>query len=554
MKINNQSFSVNSKPQSPPNEPEKTTNTVQAVATNIKSVYGGTVPSDKVNSTLKSAIVTNKPYENVQRFKIPYLGDGNLYKLKNGINLFIQKDNNALNYPTERIELRMDFRVNDFKISKLGVDKILEIMLNKELETSYKKNLFVKENLGHKFYNPDSLFETKVSGNQLSIKAGKISIGDSLFPVIKPLKDFFNNPRFSQENLEKAKTKLKEKYSGLVGEHLLRGITSNSVMFKDTDEDLSGKDFLKSIENLTIEDVKTHYEKIIKNSTCNVTAIMPENPFNFNEKRILNSFSTIPYTFKNNYVNLTLPEKALLPLDNTIIFKNEIVKGEYILEKVYKFLNPKSSIKKDISFEILSNYIEDKLKTNFNDYKEKKGYKSDSLDSSDPYNWLTAKIFKDSDNQFSKPEVINKFQSKIKGLNICIHSRRNPKEKNAENKLFFKEANTLIDKVINDIITNPISKQELNGFKEFYESKYFKNNDCSYDRVDLIADNLGTPNGLNSVDERLKAIDEITPEDIQKTAIELFKDRHSVYSLQASKDIFDDSKDYLKSLGTVEEC
>jgi len=66
----------------------------------------------------------------------------------------------------------------------------------------------------------------------------------------------------------------------------------------------------------------------------------------------------------------------------------------------------------------------------------------------------------------------------------------------------------------------------------------------------ILVSGLNSYYGKDFVNELLKTVDTITPEDVQKAA-NLYLNQPSVISIIASKDTMDNKKDYLASLGNL---
>ena len=71
-------------------------------------------------------------------------------------------------------------------------------------------------------------------------------------------------------------------------------------------------------------------------------------------------------------------------------------------------------------------------------------------------------------------------------------------------------------------------------------------------KTELLLGGLNTPYGATYSAEILKAIDSVTPVEIQKAA-SLYLSRPSVISIVANKDALDFNKNYLTSIGQVEK-
>jgi len=100
------------------------------------------------------------------------------------------------------------------------------------------------------------------------------------------------------------------------------------------------------------------------------------------------------------------------------------------------------------------------------------------------------------------------------------------------------------------LMTEPITEEELNSAKMILKQRYAKQTELPHSKTALLAMNLHQPYGVKRMDEYVKAIDSITPADVQAAACHIFANK-PVYSILASKDTVNNQLGYLQTLGTV---
>jgi predicted Zn-dependent peptidase len=105
-------------------------------------------------------------------------------------------------------------------------------------------------------------------------------------------------------------------------------------------------------------------------------------------------------------------------------------------------------------------------------------------------------------------------------------------------------------KHINDLISVPVSEEELEGAKLAVKSEIMNDLESSSGKTGLLLSGLNSHYGKDFTNELLNTVDTITSEDIQKAA-NLYLNQPSVISIIASKDTIENKKDYLASMGNL---
>ncbi len=121
-----------------------------------------------------------------------------------------------------------------------------------------------------------------------------------------------------------------------------------------------------------------------------------------------------------------------------------------------------------------------------------------------------------------------------------------PKYENLQKSLdgFKKHINLLIDE--------KVSPDELNDAKKSLKYDFDAETESSKQKTNLINNGFNTKYGADYAKKYLKAVDEVTAEDVQRVA-KMYLTKPSVISVLASQDTLDNSKDYLKSFGEIKE-
>ena len=430
------------------------------------------------------------------------------YDLPNNLRLVINNDPNAIN-TTAVLSLQTD----DFPPSKPGVTEILSLMMNE----------------GTKKYTNEQLSEI-IDSNDLNIIPGSgmkslsasTNCNNEKLPLsIELIKEMLYNPDFTQEKFEKAKEEVKVSYMSTFDNPKDRAI---QTLYGDNPHGYTPRKVLENIDQVTLQDITTFYNSIIQNAqaTAIVTGSLDKTPGLQNQ--IYNSLgSGIPavqkYHYNNNFVSQPLAQ-------NKVITEVKDRDQAHIVQ-MFK-IKESGNIKDDITLSLLNKILGGSSQSRlFRDLREsqKLAYMVKSRYSTDGKTGEFGLEIKTTTRNPSNGQIIPQYENLQKSLDG------------------FK-------KHINDLIQTPVSQTELEGAKLAIKSEIMNGLESSAGKTDILMSGLNSYYGKDLVNELLKTVDTIAPEDIQKAA-NLYLNQPSVISIIASKDTIENKQEYLASLGSL---
>jgi len=310
------------------------------------------------------------------------------------------------------------------------------------------------------------------------------------------------------EKLIKAKQTLKNTYS---------------IFLSDPDclkeEELSGNNInekLESIDNVSLQDIKNLYHQIISNSDGKVVVTIPKHSYSWAKSNLINVFSTgIPHLKK--YQEVENPNKTTFkPLNKTKIFTKASNDGQTKISQSFKIIH-NGNINDVVAVRLLSVLL---------------GENEESRLSKD------LKAAKKLAN-----EVYTDCYEYTENKSICFNIKIP-----CDNYDSIKKCLEGVQSNINDLISTPVSDQELNKAKITLKKSFVNTLNDSASKNDILS--YTNPYGVNYINEYIDTIDKITPTQIQKAA-KLFLTQPSVISITSDKKTLENNKEYLASQGEI---
>ena len=388
---------------------------------------------------------------------------------------------------------------------KAGVKELLNIIFNmgtKNLPEHNFKKLKEKNNI---------VAEGMIDSDGIVVYGA--SLPDKFDLTVNLIKDLIYNPAINEENLTRAKDKLKE------------SIINNPKTTEDLYEDNEAKinpmytsvnDILKNLDNITTDDLKKYHQYILKNSYAVVSMGVPENS-NYIKDSALHHFSglrpvkpnshLVPDVYKDNEeVQILTYESAnsqadimetfKFPLDNSI--------KEYAIGSIMNTLLSSSSTiglfnnlreKEHLAYSVYSNF-------------RRIGNCGE----------LSLNILTTTDNKETYKATYENLQKSIAGFN--------------------KQIKALINSEFSDI--------DLENAKRGLKAALLQK-ESTLAKLKALTRGLQSPQGVALDNQIFSAINSITREDINKFAHRVFNNP-PIYSIVASKDTLEANKEFLESL------
>lgn len=321
-------------------------------------------------------------------------------------------------------------------------------------------------------------------------------------------------PNFDEATFNKQKNIVKEILAHSepdAKEGLYKAMYPNSTFGYTT------KDILDNIDNVSLKDVKDYYSQIMANSSATVTVAAPMADRKV-QNSVLNSFAKMPNVQPNQPKLFELHK----PMEKSQVVTKEAPHSQAEIIQAYNFKET-GNIKDNVTFALM-NGILSKGKTTglFNNLREKEklAYAVNSVYTGDGDNsYVVCNILTTTDNKDTGEHTYDNVQKSINGFTNQINKMKNGEFTDKELEIVKKEF-----------------KDELRT--SAYGQKHI---------AQIVSSGQNSPYGTNRANEKYKAIDSITREDIQKAAQYVFGGK-PVYSIVASKDTLDANKEFLAGL------
>ncbi len=361
-------------------------------------------------------------------------------------------------------------------------------------------------------------FAADANGFQITLAADCLENG--IPAAIDTMKDALFNPRFTEKDFQKVKSEL---------------ITFISSLGKDTSDSILGELFgdyfakpeqiLAGLQNLTLNDVVEHYNDMMQNAT---SAVVVSAPFEKNKQLQNQVFSKI----NNPGMKFRKLTPAYTPIynrfkENTVskVFIDTEERNQAQIDKTYSF-KMSGNIQDEVKFELLNTILGGSPSSRlFQDLREKQklAYRvSSSIQSFEDTGVLTLSILSTTDDKKQNDIKYNNLQKSLDGFEAHVQK----------------------------LMNEPVTEEELESAKMLLKQKYARQTELPASKTALLAMNINQPYGIKRMDEYVRAIDKMTPADIQAAACHAFSNK-PVYSILASEDTINNQLMYLNKLGQV---
>ena len=424
------------------------------------------------------------------------------YKMPNNFSIVLQDEN------TDVANISLKIFTKDLSPKKAAIGDVLYDML----QYCGTKN--------HKWQELADMSDSNAISSDISGGICSLSItGDAPVENFSKIMELFSenikNPDLSQELFENALQHCKDKYQTAEPSAYQ---PFKKAMHEGTHSAYTTEDKLKSLDNITLQDVLQLYNEIMTKGQGQVVVTAP-----FTQKPQLKQ-AVFDSVAKFNAVqpkNTDLTE-CYKPIDHTQVYTTETNKNQSEIIQGYKF-KQSGNIKDNMCLDLF-NYIFGGSQSSrlFSDLREQRhlayfvnsGYKLQG-DSGIEY----LKIKTTTNNTETGEKTLDNIKKSIDGFN--------------EN--------------IKKITTEKISDEELATAKRAIKSEILSSIEMNSSKHSLITAYSNSPYGVNYLNEQLRVLDNITPEDILNTARNIFSGK-PVYSVSGSKEALDYNKEYFESL------
>ena len=467
---------------------------------------------DDVNNTFnkyfdlnKTAVILVHPKNNNVSFKgtnkrLP-INNENIseYKLNNNFDVGLYKTKNSnIDY---NIMLKADTPYN----KKAGVVELLNEIYSMGTK-SYDEDAWNK-------YMEENNFNISIGCSKYGISVNCDSIFDKRNNVYKYAKDLLYSPNITQENLEIAKSRLKDYLSRQQdsANRLYNNFEASNNPYEFTEGEI-----LNSIDNITLEDLKECHNYLVNNSRGIVTANLPYGKENIVKDEILKNVSVLNIV-KPNSVNYS---KIYTENKKAKVLQKVNNNSQADIMQVYKFQTG-NTIKENILAELTNSILTNSSIGLFNNLREKEhlAYSVYSnISRTSDRGELSCHILTTTDNKEIGEYSYDNVQKSIDGFN----------------------------RQINELINGNFTELDFENAKLALKADLL-DSEGTPAKLGLLSTGLNSKYGINYLNQLYEQIDGITKDDIISFADKIFSNK-PIYSITASKDTLDYNKEYLKNL------
>ena len=407
-----------------------------------------------------------------------------------------------------------------------NIEICFKINTDKEPDQNPSASIILSDLLNKGTKNtPEELYNANLAqeGINKSFAAGKNNIAcamgcdsTNLSLALSSINEVLQNPRFTEEEFEQTKQKIKDKI--LTSEKSAFDKLSQEL-YKGSSDGISKEEILKDLETVTIDDIKKLYLSIINNvkGTISISAHFNKKPELKNELfSNIQKFSTVkPFTIyePENKYNQVHETKVLTDID----FKNQAE----IIEAFNFRVN--GNIKDETTMSLLNIILGGNSSSRlFNDLREnqKLAYHVKSqIKTKNDIGTIALRIGTTTENKETGEISYDNLQKSINGFN----------------------------KHIQKIKSEKVTEEELNSAKLYLKNTILNNNSSAGSKTNTLLLDSQTPYGINKTNLLLDEIDKITADDIYNAANYIFAGK-PVYSIVATENTLKANKEYLKQL------
>lgn len=394
---------------------------------------------------------------------------------------------------------------------KPGLSQVLSIMLNRGSKFKDDKKFFIDlENQG---------IQASFSASDRSITVNSMFLPADGVTALQSVKEVLFNPRFTQDDLEFAKTFLRESIQN-IPKNAREGLLKE--MFKGQPYSDTTKDILENLDGITLSDVQGLYHYIMTNSQAQAVISAP---FEKNPDLKQGMFNELATGFPNFKPAKPSLFNSYIPVAEKNVVVQEHSKSQAEIQVGYKF-KTNENLKDSVTFELLNTILGGTPSSRlFADLREKQklAYQVNSkLAYFDNSGVISLYIKTTTDDPQTGNLSYDNLQKSVDGFNHHIQKLTN------EN----------------------VSEEELENAKLTLKNRILGYSELTSDKNISLLIGLKSFYGLSQDNQILDIVDKITVDDIKAAANYIFNSNPTT-SIVATRNTIDNNKKYLESLGNV---
>ncbi|MBQ8848047.1 MAG: insulinase family protein [Candidatus Gastranaerophilales bacterium] len=381
----------------------------------------------------------------------------------------------------------------------------------------HKGTTYKNQNELEKFKELNAI-DTDVFVNGRSIEISADCLSENCQKTLSLMNELLYHPKFSREDFNEAKRYIKDSLKASQKDATSNLLDNLYPGFFPTEATM-----LKTIDDLTLDDVKEFYSQILNSASSTFVATAPINTHPELRQEIINYQSASNITFKDSTPKLSpifTPNKE----SNVVVDTDTLNQAQ--IYKTYKF--PMSgNILDEAKFELVNTILGGSPNSRlFKDLREKQNLAysvSSTIQSFENTGIITLKIQTTTDDKEQNVLSYDNVQKSLEGFN----------------------------KHVNQLCTEQVTDEELAAAKMKLKQNLTGICQDPLSETGLLAMNAQEPYGIKRIDKYIEAIDKITKEDIQKASQFMFSFNPTI-SILASPETIDSQINYLRTQGRID--
>lgn len=329
------------------------------------------------------------------------------------------------------------------------------------------------------------------------------------------IKEQIQNINFTQKDFENAIQHCRDYYANKEPSAI---DNYSKAIYKNTNISYTTEEKLKSLGNITLEDIKSLYNEILLNGQGTVTVTGPFSKYPELKQQIFNSAGAFNAVKPKD---VSIP-KSYIPIDKVQVYTTETKRNQAEIFEGFKF-QINGNLKDTLCLQILQHILGGSSSSRlFSDLREKRHLAylvSANYSNVNDIGVIGLRIKTTTNNTETGEKSYDNIKKSIDGFNENIYK----------------------------ISTEKVSEEELEQAKKALKNDFLAGVEMDSVKARILAASSNSPYGLNFLNEKFNEIDKITTEDILNTAKYVFKNK-PVYSISGTKDALEANKEYLETL------
>lgn len=393
------------------------------------------------------------------------------YDLANNIKLLVNRQ-------MDKNRASVLFKIETDEVPLAGVNHILGAMLDKAT-SKYSEEEFslLQARLG--------VDETAMGPLNNGLIVSSNIFPDDILESVKIIKQIFFDAKLDKKSFDKT---IKEFKLALKQNPVEACKIAEQYMYKNHPEGINSEDILKNLKVITLEDVKEHYNALLKNGKVIVSVTAPILENSEAEKALVKELSEIDYKFQTGFVK---EQPFILPKSNRIDISVEAGRTQHQISKLYHIAaqTPRELVTARLLDYILDYRLDMDLRESqdlaysaHSSFVNRANFGEEFLE-------VETGIYEEDEKTLSKnlEKVLDGFDNNIKAL-----------------------------------MENEVTEEELKTAKEGVYNAYVEDCETASDENDLIMTGLKTQYGETFYNKILYEMGKVTTKDLQNAAQKYF--------------------------------